>query len=115
MAGDAVNVASRIEPLAPPGGICVTAQVHASVLNKLDYEFLSLGTPALKNVSTPMEVFLVSGFGESVGIPAQVRAALPADRVAVLPFTNIGHDPADEYFADGITEEIISSVSRPKG
>src|SRR3990172_7329334 len=63
VAGDAVNVASRIEPLAPPGGVCVTAQVHASVLNKVEYGFESLGIPQLKNVATPIEVFRISGFG----------------------------------------------------
>jgi TolB-like protein/cytochrome c-type biogenesis protein CcmH/NrfG len=115
VAGDAVNVASRIEPLAPPGGVCITAQVHASVLNKVEYEFVSLGSPELKNVATPIEVFLVSGFGQSVSSPATVKAAQPRDRVAVLPFTNISQDPADEYFADGMTEEIISSVSKMKG
>jgi adenylate cyclase len=115
VAGDAVNVASRIEPLAPPGGICVTAQVHSSVLNKVEYGFESLGTPQLKNVATPIEVFLVSGFGQSVQPFATAKNEQPKDRVAVLPFANISHDPADEYFADGMTEEIISSVSKTKG
>jgi len=115
VAGDAVNVASRIEPLALPGGICITAQVYASVLNKVEYEFVSLGTPALKNVATPIEVFQISGYGQNVPGSIPVKATLPKDRFAVLPFTNISHDPADEYFADGITEEIISSVSKTKG
>lgn len=115
VAGDAVNIASRIEPLAPAGGICITAQVYASVFNKVDYVFKSMGTPALKNVVVPIEVFRVAGFGQSVMRPAQMKSMMPTDRVAVLPFTNISMNPADEYFADGMTEEMISSVSKMKG
>jgi len=115
VAGDAVNVAARIEPLALPGGICITAQVYASVLNKVEYGFETLGMPELKNVVTPIEVFRVAGYGQSVSQPMQVKTMPPRDRVAVLPFTNISMDPADEYFADGMTEEMISSVSKIKG
>lgn len=115
VAGDAVNVASRIEPLAPSGGICITAQVYASVVNRVDYVFKSLGMPELKNVITPIEVFRVAGFGQSVIRPIQIKMMMPTDRVAVLPFANISMNPADEYFADGMTEEMISSVSKMKG
>jgi len=114
VAGDAVNVASRIEPLAPPGGICVSAQVRDSVLNKTRYAFNSIGTPRLKNVTAPVEVYQISGFG------ARLEWVAPAplvqkDRIAVLPFTNISKESEDDYFADGLTEELISSVSRTHG
>ncbi len=113
--GDAVNVAARIEPLAPAGGICVTAQVYASVLNKVEDLFESMGMPELKNIAVPIEVYRVSGFGKAATTSIPVRKLLPKDRVAILPLTNISSDPADEYFADGMTEELISSVSRTKG
>jgi len=115
VAGDAVNIAARIEPLAPPGGVCVTAQVHASVVNKFEGVFESMGMPDLKNIATPIEVYRVSGYGQAINRTAPVRESLPKDRVAILPLANISADPADEYFADGMTEELISSVSRTKG
>lgn len=120
VAGDAVNVASRIEPLAPPGGVCVTAQVYASVVNKVEGGFVSMGTPALKNVATPVEVFRISEFGlavtpTSANLAGSGGGSLPRDRLAILPLANISADPADDYFADGMTEELISSLSRTKG
>jgi len=116
VAGDAVNVASRIEPLAPPGGICVSRQVRDSVLNKVEYRFDSLGTPQLKNVSAVIEVYQVAGFGEKAARPHAAKVEGPRlDRIAVLPLDNIAQDKEEEYFADGMTEELISSVSRTQG
>ena len=111
IAGDAVNIASRIEPLALPGGVCISAAVHAGVINKIPETFESVGSPPLKNVATPVEIFRLSAFGQraSPGGPS------PHGRVAILPFLNIGADPSDEFFADGMTEELISSVSQTRG
>lgn len=106
--GDAVNVASRIEPLAPPGGVCISEQVHDHVKNKGAFQLVSLGKKDLKNVGEPVEVFRVVlpwEEGESS------RAGLDTKRVAVLPFTNLSSDPEEGYFADGMTEELITSLS----
>lgn len=115
VAGDAVNVASRIEPLALPGGVCISRQVYDSVFNKVGYRFESIGTPTLKNVASPVEVFQLAAEGRGVDSPAASKPAECAGRIAVLPFTNISRDQADEYFADGMTDELISSVSRVQG
>ena len=115
VSGDAVNIASRIEPLAPPGGVCITSQVYASVLNKVEYQFETIGVPALKNVFTPIEVYCIAGYGEDASQPAFTQMKLPKDRIAILPFVNISPDQVDEYFADGMTEELISSVSMISG
>lgn len=115
VAGDAVNVASRIELLALPGGISVSAQVYEAVVNKADCVFESIGVQELKNVSRPMEVYRISGYGQHITSQIAGKGSMPRDRVAVLPFANISKDQEDEYFADGMTEELISSLSRTKG
>lgn len=107
--GDAVNIASRIQPLAEPGGICITEQVYYQVSNKLEVAPVSIGKKSLKNVETPVEVYKVVLPWNMTEDRSQAAAKT---RIAVLPFINISPDPADEYIADGMTEELINVISR---
>ena len=109
--GDAVNIASRVEPLAEGGGVCLTRQVYDQVQNKLDLTFTSLGEKSLKNVELPIEVYRINlPWGESIS--ESKRREIDHNRVAVLPFANMSPDPNDSYFSDGMTEEIISTISK---
>ena len=111
--GDAVNIASRIEPLSEPGGVCITSQVYDQVRNKCDLPFTSLGPKTLKNVDTPVEVFKVTMPWEQSASGG--AASYPLNRIAVLPFVSMSTNPDDAFFADGMTEEIISTVSGISG
>jgi adenylate cyclase len=106
--GDAVNIASRIEPLASPGGICVSQQVYDQIKNKFEFPLTTLGEKTLKNVSEPVEVYRVVLPWEK---KSDGESSLEKNRIAVLPFANMSPDPADGYFADGMTEELITSLS----
>jgi TolB-like protein len=106
--GDGVNIAARLEGLADPGGICISAGVHDQVRDKLNAAFEDVGDQQLKNIARPVRVYRVRG-------PSPKRATLQLpDRpsIAVLPFNNMSGDPEQEYFADGIVEEIITELSR---
>jgi len=107
--GDAVNIASRIEPLASEGGVCLTRQVYDQIKNKFEFPLASIGTRELKNVGEPIEVFKVVMPWEQTS--AVETHAFATNRIAILPFRSMSPDPNDEYFAEGITEEIISTVS----
>ena len=108
--GDAVNVASRVEAEAPPGGICVTRQVADQVEGKVKWRLDSMGTRELRNLPNPVELYAVqTEAGTTVLDPGQRPER---NRVAILPFSNLSPDPNDRYFADGITEELISTVSK---
>jgi adenylate cyclase len=110
--GDGVNVAARLEGLAEPGGICVSALVRRDAAGKLDLAFEDLGEQTLKNIARPLRVYRVLVAG-SAKYASQPSLALPdKPSVAVLPFTNMSGDPEQEYFADGIAEDIITALSR---
>jgi TolB-like protein len=113
ISGDAVNVASRLESLAEDGGVCLSRQVHDQVQNKFELTLESLGPKQLKNVSSTVEVFrMVMPWERERDAEAK---QFDKRRIAILPFANMSPDPADEYFADGITDEIISTISGISG
>ena len=116
--GDGVNVAQRLEGLAEPGGICVRRAVRNQVRDKLPLVFEDLGAIKVKNIARPIRVFRVLlGFAESNGgeptAAKESALALPdKPSIAVLPFVNMSGDPEQEFFADGMAEEIITALSR---
>jgi TolB-like protein/class 3 adenylate cyclase len=116
--GDGVNVAARLEGLAEPGGICVSARVQEDVAGRLDLTFDDLGDQSLKNIARPVRVYRVRlATAESTPkvTPTQSGPVLTLPdkpSIAVLPFANMSGDPEQEYFADGMVEEIITALSR---
>jgi len=114
--GDGVNVAARLEALAEPGGICVSRVVRDQVRDRLDYTFEDLGEQQVKNIARPVRVYRVRDRAISTAGPAPASSQpLPLPEkpsIAVLPFQNMSGDPEQEYFADGMVEEIITALSR---
>ena len=114
--GDGVNVAARLEALAKPGGICVSRVVRDQVRDKLDFTFEDTGEQQVKNIARPVRVYRVGARASSPPAgetPAAAAPALPEKpSIAVLPFQNLSGDAEQEYFADGIVEDIITALSR---
>jgi adenylate cyclase len=117
--GDGVNVAARLEALAEPGGICVSRVVRDQVRDKLDFAFEDMGEQSVKNITRPVRVHRIvlrtrsDSSNTVIGTGTKPSLALPdKPSIAVLPFQNMSGDPEQEYFADGMVEEIITALSR---
>jgi TolB-like protein/Tfp pilus assembly protein PilF len=115
--GDGVNVAARVQALATPGSVLVTAKIADELKNHPELRLARLGDAHFKNVQEPMRVHAVAVDGMEVPSPSILAGVRPRARrsVAVLPFANMSSDPENEYFADGITEEIINALTRVEG
>jgi len=114
--GDGVNIAARLESLAPPGGICISGSAHEQVRGKVPVAFSDLGQRQVKNVARPVQVYAVvpgSGPADAPAASAEARRH-PRDKatIAVLPLNNMSGEAEQEYFADGITEDLITELSR---
>jgi adenylate cyclase len=110
--GDGVNIAARLEALAEPGGICVSRVVHDQVRDKLDLVFEDMGEQQVKNIARPVHVWRIGPGTKPVVSPSSPLALPDKPSIAVLPFANMSGDPEQEYFADGMVEEIITALSR---
>jgi adenylate cyclase len=109
--GDGVNIASRIEQLADVGGICVTAAVAMQIADRLEVSIEDLGEKTLKNISRPVRLFRIGL--EHFALPAQpTERSVSKPSIVVLPFNNMSGDPDQEFFADGLTEDILTELSR---
>ena len=121
--GEGVNVAARLEGLAKPGGICVSWMVHDQIRDKLDYAFEDLGEQSVKNIARPVRVYALRPDG-TVGLPTtgassatsnSSHGAAPPLSIVVLPFANLSSDPEQQYFADGVAEDLTTDLSRLAG
>jgi adenylate cyclase len=112
--GDGVNVAARLEALAEPGGICLSAAAHEQVRDRLNIDFEDRGEQQVKNIARPVHIYAVAFGNSDRATPPAVRGRQPRAKpsIAVLPFQNLSVDEDQEYFADGIVEEIITALSR---
>jgi TolB-like protein/class 3 adenylate cyclase len=117
--GDGVNIAARLESIAEPGGICLSSSAYDQVRGKVGVEFADLGKQNLKNIARPVRAFAVArdGLGPGAKGSSTTQSALSAPRLSmvVLPFANLGSDPEQDYFVDGVTESLTTDLSRIRG
>ena len=118
--GDGVNIAARLEGICEAGGICLSEDAWRQVRDKVEAEFVDLGEQKLKNIARPLRAYLVAP-GEARGVKSPSRDRAPAHlplpdkpSIAVLPFQNMSGDPEQDYFADGMVEDIVTGLSRIK-
>jgi adenylate cyclase len=116
--GDGVNIAARLEPVAEPGGICISSIVNESIGNRIDVRFQDDGEISVKNIDRPIRIWrwhpgaAVNG---QRSITVDSPPTVPTASIAILPFTNMSGDPEQEYFSDGISEDIITDLSKIAG
>jgi TolB-like protein/Tfp pilus assembly protein PilF len=113
--GDGVNIAARLEGLAEPGGICLSGDAYRQARGKIEAAFEDMGEQSLKNVAEPVRVYRIGGDGSGAADAAPVKKplALPdKPSIAVLPFANMSRESEQDYFSDGVTEDIITELSR---
>ena len=115
--GEGVNIAARLEGICEPGGVLISSSAHEHVRGRIEAEFADLGEKALKNIARPVRVFAI-GIGAAAPMhvpPARATAGAPRLSLLVLPFANIGGDPEQDYFVDGVTESLTTDLSRIRG
>jgi TolB-like protein/tetratricopeptide (TPR) repeat protein len=112
--GDGVNVAARLESIAEPGGICISASAYDQVRGKVAVEFTDLGERTLKNIARPIRAYAVDP-SANAHLTTPLASSAPRLSIVVLPFANLGGDPEQEYFVDGVTESLTTDLSRIGG
>src|SRR4029077_6287316 len=112
--GDGVNIGARLQTLAKAGGLCVSGVTYDQVRKVLPLEFTDLGAQTVKNIEEPIRAYEISGRGRDAALGSR-HVVAPRLSIVVLPFANIGGDPEQEYFVDGVTESLTTDLSRMRG